>query len=122
MKDFSEAMFWLDESRVVNFCYNTTEPSVGLALSKDDSKLKLYMADTGLLVSMAFGTGELEYGGIYEKILRGKLIARFQLQNLGVCQLYRINVLCKIRLVIIPEYQLAGITGELFIQPVYNLF
>lgn len=73
MKDFSEAMFWLDESRVVNFCYNTTEPSVGLALSKDDSKLKLYMADTGLLVSMAFGTGELEYGGIYEKILRGKL-------------------------------------------------
>ncbi len=57
-----------------------------------------------------------------QKILRGKLIARFQLQNLGVCQLYRINVLCKIRLVILPEYQLAGITGELFIQPVYNLF
>ena len=73
MKDFSEPIFWLDESRVVNLCYNTTEPSVGLALNLDDSKLKLYMADTGLLVSMAFGTGELEQGGIYEKILRGKL-------------------------------------------------
>lgn len=73
MKDFSESMFWLDESRVVNFCYNTTEPSVGLALNKDESKVKLYMADTGLLVSMAFGAGELEQGGIYEKILRGKL-------------------------------------------------
>lgn len=73
MKDYSESMFWLDESRVVNFCYNTTEPSVGMALNMDDSKLKLYMADTGLLVSMAFGTGELEQGGIYEKILRGKL-------------------------------------------------
>lgn len=73
MKDFTEAMFWLDESRVVNFCYNTTEPSVGLALNKDESKVKLYMADTGLLVSMAFETGELEQGGIYEKILRGKL-------------------------------------------------
>ena len=73
MKDFSESMFWLDESRVVNFCYGTTEPSIGLALNKDDAKVKLYMADTGLLVSMAFGTGELEQEGIYEKILRGKL-------------------------------------------------
>lgn len=73
MKDFQKSMFWLDESRVVNFCYNTTEPSIGLALNKDESKVKLYMADTGLLVSMAFGTGELEQGGIYEKILRGKL-------------------------------------------------
>lgn len=73
MKDFVESMFWLDESRVVNFCYNTTEPSVGLVLNKDESKVKLFMADTGLLVSMAFGTGELEQGGIYEKILRGKL-------------------------------------------------
>lgn len=73
MKDFAESMFWLDESRVVNFCYNTTEPSVGMALNRDASKVKLYMADTGLLVSMAFGTGELEQGGIYEKILRGKL-------------------------------------------------
>ncbi|MDE6480953.1 MAG: ATP-binding protein [Muribaculaceae bacterium] len=73
MKDFSEPMFWLDESRVVNFCYNTTEPSVGLALNKDESKVKMYMADTGLLVSMAFSAGELEQDGIYEKILRGKL-------------------------------------------------
>lgn len=73
MRDFSESMFWLDESRVVNFCYATTEPSVGLALNRDDAKVKLYMADTGLLVSMAFDTGDLEEGGIYEKILRGKL-------------------------------------------------
>lgn len=73
MKDFVEPMFWLDESRVVNFCYNTTEPSVGLALNKDFSKVKLYMADTGLLVSMAFDSHELEQDKIYEKILRGKL-------------------------------------------------
>ncbi len=65
MKDFSESMFWLDESRVVNFCYATTEPSVGLALNRNDAKVKLYMADTGLLVSMAFDTGDLEQGVIY---------------------------------------------------------
>lgn len=73
MRDFSDAIFWLDESRVVNLCYATTEPSVGLAMNMDDSKVKIYMGDTGLLVSMAFGTGELETGGIYEKILHGKL-------------------------------------------------
>lgn len=73
IRDYSDAMFWLDESRVANFCYATTEPSVGLALSKDDAKVKIYLADTGLLVSMAFGESQLEQGGIYEKILRGKL-------------------------------------------------
>jgi predicted AAA+ superfamily ATPase len=73
MRDYYEAMFWLDESRVANFCYATTEPSVALALFQDDSKLKLYMTDTGLLVSMAFDSYELEKGGMYEKILRGKL-------------------------------------------------
>lgn len=73
MKDFTEAIFWLDESRVVNLCYNTTEPSVALALTQDDSKVKIYMADTGLLVSMAFSSGELTQGGVYEKILRSKL-------------------------------------------------
>lgn len=73
MADFTESMFWLDESRVVNFCYNTTEPSVSLALNRDNAKVKLYLADTGLLVSMAFDCTELEQGGIYEKILHGKL-------------------------------------------------
>lgn len=72
-RDFEEAMFWLDESRVVNFCYAATEPSVALAFNQVDSKVKLYMADTGLLVSLAFDEEELEQDKIYEKILRGKL-------------------------------------------------
>lgn len=72
MRDFTNAFFWLDESRVANFCYASTEPSVALAMSQNDSKLKIYMADTGLLVSMAFSQKALENGG-YEKILRDKL-------------------------------------------------
>ncbi|MCQ2287921.1 MAG: DUF4143 domain-containing protein [Muribaculaceae bacterium] len=73
MRDFADAMFWLDESRVVNFCYGATEPSVALALNRDEGKVKLYMSDTGLLVSMAFDESELQKADIYEKILRGKL-------------------------------------------------
>lgn len=72
MRDFSEALFLLSESRIINPCYAATEPSVSLSLNRDDSKVKLYMADTELLVSMAFESEQLA-GGIYEKILRGKL-------------------------------------------------
>jgi hypothetical protein len=73
MRDYKEAMFWLEESRVANFCYGATEPSVALALNRDDAKVKIYMADTGLLISMAFNGSEMTTSGIYEKILRGKL-------------------------------------------------
>jgi hypothetical protein len=73
MRDFDDAIFWLDESRVANFCYAVSEPSVALAMTIDSGRVKTYMADTGLLLSMAFAPGELEQGGIYEKILRGKL-------------------------------------------------
>lgn len=72
MKDMWNALFWLEESRVANFCYRTTEPTVGLALNKDDSRLKLYLLDTGLLLSMAF-SGENDIAGIYKKIILGKL-------------------------------------------------
>ena len=73
MNSFTEAFFWLDESRVANFCYAATEPNIALALSRNDSKVKIYMADTGLLLSMAFDVDMLTASGIYQKILRDKL-------------------------------------------------
>lgn len=73
MKDFTDSLFWLDESRVVNLCYNATEPSIGLALNRDESKVKLYMADTGLLITLAFGLREETQTEIYQTIIRGKL-------------------------------------------------
>ena len=72
MRTFTEAMFWLDESRVVNFCYGVNEPSVGFNLTKEDGKVKIYMADTGLLVSMIFPVGH-DTDEIYRKIMLGKL-------------------------------------------------
>ena len=73
MNSFTEAFFWLDESRVANFCYAATGPNIALALSRNDSKVKIYMADTGLLLSMAFDVDMLTASGIYQKILRDKL-------------------------------------------------
>lgn len=39
---------------VVNVCYATTKPSVGLKLKEDESTLKYYKEYTGLLISLAF--------------------------------------------------------------------
>ena len=91
-RDFEEAMFWLDESRVANFCYAASEPTVALALSQTENKMKIYLADTGLLVSMAFAEDDLQQGGVYEKILRGKLEFNkgMLIENL-VAQLFKSN-------------------------------
>lgn len=89
MRDFEDAIFWLDESRVVNFCYSSSEPNVGLALTAEDTKLKAYLGDTGLLLSMGFTAEKLVADGIYHKILldkpefnKGMIIENFVAQQL----------------------------------------
>ena len=44
---------------IINTCFNTTEPHVGLRLNEERMTLKCYMADTGLLFSHAFSDKEL---------------------------------------------------------------
>ena len=58
---------------MVNVCYAATEPNVGLYLNRDDAKRKLYMADTGLLIAMAFGEKDIEQGQLYKKLMFDKL-------------------------------------------------
>lgn len=69
MRDWGDAFLWLQDAMVSNIAYNVTEPTVGLAMSADSSTMKCYMADTGLLVSHAFGANELAAGGIHRRIL-----------------------------------------------------
>ena len=54
MRTYEEAFFWLADARIANICYAASEPSVGLSLSMEQTALKCYMADTGLLVTLAF--------------------------------------------------------------------
>lgn len=77
--NYESAFFWLRDSGIVNVCWNTTEPNVGLRLNTDRTRLKCYMGDTGLLVSMAFDENGHVPAEIYEKIRLGKLEA-----NLGM--------------------------------------
>ena len=51
MRDYEAAFMWLSDAKIVNCCYNTTAPNIGLKLNMDRMTLKCYMADTGLLIS-----------------------------------------------------------------------
>ena len=72
-RDYRDALFWLDDSMIVNICYNSTEPSIGLKLNMDRMTLKCYMADTGLLISHAFDENGIVSEEIYKKLLFDKL-------------------------------------------------
>lgn len=73
MRDYETAFFWLSDAMIVNMAYNTTEPSIGLGLNTDDTTLKCYMADTGLLLSHAFNEKAIVAENLYNKLLTDKL-------------------------------------------------
>ena len=71
MRTYEEAFFWLSDARIANICYASTDPSVGLGLSVEQTSLKCYMADTGLLATLALSTGATDEEGVYRAVLRG---------------------------------------------------
>ena len=73
MRDYSDAFFWLSDAKIINCCYNSTEPSVGLRLNEERTTLKCYMGDTGLLISHAFDERGIVTEEIYQKLKFGKL-------------------------------------------------
>ena len=72
-REYEDAMFWLYDAMIVNNCYNSTAPNVGLRLNMDRMTLKCYMADTGLLISHAFDENGIVSEEIYKKLLFDKL-------------------------------------------------
>lgn len=72
-RDYEDAFTWLNDAMIINPCYNTTEPSIGLSLNMVNSFVKYYMSDTGLLISHSFDEKGLVSEEIYKKILFDKL-------------------------------------------------
>jgi len=73
MRSYEDAFMWLNDAMIVNPCFNATDPNVGLALSFDHSTHKLYMADTGLLVTHTFSDNEYLDNDLYRAVLFDKL-------------------------------------------------
>lgn len=68
----------MNECMATNVSYLSTDPNVGLALTMDYNRFKIYASDTGLFVSLAFKDNEITDNIIYNKLLNDKLSA-----NLG---------------------------------------
>ena len=72
-RGYQDSFVWLNEAMIVNTCVNATEPNVGLALSADHATQKCYMADTGLLITLAFFDNAYTDNDLYKAILFDKL-------------------------------------------------
>lgn len=72
-REYEDALFWLDDAMIVNNCYLTTEPGIGLKMNRESTMLKCYMGDTGLLLSHAFDEKAIVSSEIYKKLLSGAL-------------------------------------------------
>jgi len=70
---YADAFFWLQDSMIVNECFKCNDPNVGLALNEDNTYVKCYMGDTGLLLSHTFSSKEISEGELYKKILNDRL-------------------------------------------------
>ena len=71
-------VYELIDSKTVLPSYNSTDPRVSLSLSKDLDSYKLYIADTGLFITLMFIDRPIAENEIYAKLLSDKLPA-----NLG---------------------------------------
>ena len=70
---YDDPLFWLDDSMICNLCYKCNDPNVGFALNKNESYVKCYMGDTGLLVSLAFNENEIMEQQLYKQIMDERL-------------------------------------------------
>ena len=63
----------LKDSKTVLVAYNTNDPDIGMANTKDLSKFKLFLSDTGLFVTLMFKDKDFTENEIYEKLLNDRL-------------------------------------------------
>lgn len=70
-----EQVFDMQDSMVVNLAYHANDPNVGFALHRDGNRFKMFMADTGLFITLAFWDKKFTENIIYEKLLSDKLSA-----------------------------------------------
>ena len=63
----------LEDSKTTLFSYHSNDPNVGMSLTKDIAKFKIFCADTGLFVTLAFWDKNHTENVIYQKLLNDKL-------------------------------------------------
>ena len=68
-KNYVDAVNFISESMIGNECINVTKPEVVLELFSDRSNFKLYMGDTGLLVTQIMNSREETDENLYKALI-----------------------------------------------------
>ena len=63
----------LKDSKTVLVSYNTNDPDAGMSNTRDLSRFKLFLSDTGLFVTLMFKDKDFTENEIYEKLLNDRL-------------------------------------------------
>lgn len=69
----SELLMNLEDSKTVNIAHHADDPNIGLPVSANYDKFKIFLADTGLFVTLAFWDKDFTENIIYDKLLSDKL-------------------------------------------------
>lgn len=95
-RKFAGSLMWLYDAGIINYCYNLSIPELPLEGNSKNSEFKVYMKDTGLLISMLDegsnkdiidGNLGIYKGAIYENIIAeiftklGKKLYYFEYRN-----------------------------------------
>ena len=78
-KDYFGCVDWLNDAGIINVCYCLAMPSLPIKGNQNYSNFKIYMADTGLLISMLDEESQIDLksnknfgvykGGVFENII-----------------------------------------------------
>ena len=72
-REYQNSFEFLEESMIVNNCYNITSPEVIMELYCEKEKFKMYMGDTGLLVSLILNLEPNNANTLYTSLISGDL-------------------------------------------------
>lgn len=86
----SELITQLEDSHTVTIAHHVNDPGAAMGMFKDSKRYKLFLADTGLFVTLAFRNKSYTDNIIYQKLLSDKLSANmgYVYENLVAQMLY----------------------------------
>ena len=73
-QNYVDAVSFIAESMIGNECINVTKPEVSLELFADRSNFKLYMGDTGLLVTQVMKNRDDSDEDLYKSLIVGNFL------------------------------------------------
>lgn len=92
LREYEDSFMWLEDAMIINTCFNSTDPNVGLSLSSEHTTRKCYMGDTGLLVTQVFYDKDVLSNNLYKDILFDNIgVNEGMLMENVVAQLLRVN-------------------------------